>query len=189
MGYHPIYAKAAFVVVVAMSVAAYVANHLDSWTRPDRAPAPAPSATSAAPGSSAGAWGRSGMTTSWGEVRIPAGPDGHYWTQAEINGSRIRPAVVDTGASRVVLTYEDAATAGVFPLPADFTVPVRTANGIARMAATRLQRVQIGELVVDRVDALVAERGALATSLLGMSFLSRLGGGFEAAGGALILRR
>jgi len=57
------------------------------------------------------------------------------------------------------------------------------------MAATRLQRVQIGELVVDRVDALVAERGALATSLLGMSFLSRLGGGFEAAGGALILRR
>jgi len=57
------------------------------------------------------------------------------------------------------------------------------------MAATRPQRVQIGELVVDRVDALVAERGALATSLLGMSFLSRLGGGFEAAGGALILRR
>lgn len=189
MSYHPIYAKAALFVLMAAGVAAYVANHLDSWMRPDRAFAPTPSAASVASGPSASAWGRTGMTASWGEVRIPAGADGHYWTQAEINGSRIRPAVVDTGASTVVLTYEDAATAGVFPLPADFKVPVRTANGIGRMAPTRLDRVQIGEIVVESVDALVADRGALATSLLGMNFLSRLRGGFEASGGALILRR
>ncbi len=189
MGYHPIFSKAALFVFAVAGVAVYVANHLDTWTAPGRAAPPSASATSTAPQPTAGEPGGGRVTASWGEVRIPAGADGHYWTRAEINGSRIRPVVIDTGASTVVLTYDDAATAGVFPLPADFTIPVRTANGIGRMAPTRLARVQIGDIVVERVDALVADQGALATSLLGMSFLSRLGGGFEAAGGALILRR
>ena len=126
--------------------------------------------------------------TAWGEVRIPVGAGGHYWTAAEINGSRIGALIVDTGASMVVLTYEDAETAGVFPGAADFNVPVQTANGIGRAARARLRLVRVGDLFVENVDAMVAQQGVLSFSLLGMSFLSRLGS-FEASGGALVLRR
>ena len=50
----------------------------------------------------------------------------------------------------------------------------QTANGTARFAPVRLDRVQIGDIVVQDVEAAVAEPGKLRTTLLGMSFLGRL---------------
>lgn len=106
-------------------------------------------------------------------IELKARSDGHYYAKAEING---RPAdvMVDTGASLVALTYEDAERAGIRVRPSDFTQSVRTANGIARFALVRLDRVSIGSITVRDVQAGVAERGKLAITLLGMSFLSRL---------------
>jgi aspartyl protease family protein len=82
--------------------------------------------------------------------------------------------MVDTGASMVALTYEDAERAGVRLKPSDFTQSVSTANGMARFALVRLDRVTIGNITVRDVKAGVAERGRLSITLLGMSFLSRL---------------
>ncbi len=55
-----------------------------------------------------------------GSVELRARGDGHYYAKAEVNG---RPAdvMVDTGASMVALTYEDAERAGVRLKPSDFT--------------------------------------------------------------------
>jgi aspartyl protease family protein len=108
-----------------------------------------------------------------GTVELSARSDGHYYAKAEING---RPAdvMVDTGASMVALTYEDAERAGVRLKPSDFTQSVSTANGAARFALVRLDRVSIGAITVRDVQAGVAERGKLSITLLGMSFLSRL---------------
>jgi aspartyl protease family protein len=98
-------------------------------------------------------------------VELKAGFGGHFNTEAEVNGRRI-DVMVDTGATIVALTYDDARRIGVTPSPGDYTQRVSTANGVARVAPVTLDRVQIGDVI---------EPGKLSTTLLGNSFLSRLG--------------
>ncbi len=74
----------------------------------------------------------------------------------------------------MVLTYEDAAKLGLSPQRLDFSARVETANGVSRVAPIVLDRVRIDDITVRDVEAVVAERGALGTNLLGMSFLGRL---------------
>jgi aspartyl protease family protein len=121
------------------------------------------------------------------EYRIAADGQGQYFADVEIEGKRLH-MLVDTGASSVALSYEDAAAAGVLPLPADYKFAVNTANGVARVARVRLRNVRVGPLTVHDVEAFVGERGALASSLLGMTFLSKLSH-IEVAAGALVLRQ
>jgi aspartyl protease family protein len=121
------------------------------------------------------------------EYRIAADRLGQYFADVEIDGRRIH-MLVDTGASSVALSHEDAASVGILPLPADYKYPVNTANGIAHVAHVRLRNVRLGGLLVQDVDAAVAERGALHSSLLGMTFLSKLSH-IEVASGALVLRQ
>ena len=122
------------------------------------------------------------------EHRIPAARDGHYITSAEINGWPMPHMLIDTGATYVALSYEDAANLGIYPGPGDYKYETRTANGMAHVAAVTLREVRLGDIVVDNVQAVVAERGALDVSLLGMSLLSRLSR-VETSDGALILRQ
>lgn len=124
----------------------------------------------------------------YGEYRIQADSMGQYSADVEINGSRIRHMLVDTGATMVALSYEDAAAIGLYPLPSEYKYTVSTANGSARVAKVKLHDVRLGSLVVHDVEALVGERGALASSLLGMTFLGKLSR-LEVASGALILRQ
>jgi aspartyl protease family protein len=122
-----------------------------------------------------------------GETRIAANALGQYSTDVELNGVRLH-MLVDTGASSVALSYEDASAAGVLPLPNDFKYSVNTANGVAHVARVMLHQVRLGAITVYDVEAFVGERGALATSLLGMTFLSKLSR-MEVADGALLLRQ
>jgi aspartyl protease family protein len=110
---------------------------------------------------------------------------GHYQADVEINGRRVG-ALVDTGASLVVLTYEDAQRLGIFLRDRDFTMRTNTANGIARAAPIMLDRVEIGPIQVRNVQAAVSEPGRLSTNLLGMTFLSRITK-FESGAGRLVL--
>jgi aspartyl protease family protein len=115
----------------------------------------------------------SGSSAGHGTVEIRAGATGHYHADAEINGRQIE-VMVDTGATLVALTYEDAERAGLSLRPSDFTRAMSTANGITRVAPVTLDRVSIGNITVRNVAAAVSEEGRLRTTLLGMSFLSRL---------------
>jgi aspartyl protease family protein len=129
-----------------------------------------------------------GAATSQGfarEVRLKADPRGHFVFEAAIND---RPAtfMADTGATLVVLSYEEAARLGLSPQRLDFSGRVETANGVARVAPVTLDRVRVEDILVRDVPALVAERGALATNLLGMSFLGRLKS-FQMQGSDLVL--
>lgn len=111
--------------------------------------------------------------------------DGHFWAEASIDGRAVR-VLVDTGASVVALTREDAARLGLRPTPSEFTARVETASGGARAAPVRLASVAVGAARVDDVQALIVENG-LPYSLLGMSYLGRLSG-FEASPTGLTLR-
>jgi aspartyl protease family protein len=119
-------------------------------------------------------------------VEIRAGAHGHYYTSAEINGRHV-DLMVDSGASIVALTFDDAQRAGLFIRDRDYTQRVNTANGVARIAPVMLDRVSIGDITVRNVPAAVGEPGALSTSLLGMSFLSRLQR-VDMRGGILVLQ-
>jgi aspartyl protease family protein len=120
-------------------------------------------------------------------ARIPADRSGHYVTDVQINGRGL-PAIVDTGASLVTLRYEDARTLGIVFPGDEFDIRVQTANGPGRARQVRLRSVQVGAIRLSDVDALVVDEGALATNLLGMSFLKRLSR-YEVRGSTLVLER
>jgi aspartyl protease family protein len=113
--------------------------------------------------------------------------DGHFHIESRVNG-RFVPALVDTGASLVVLRETDAANAGIRPRPSDYTAVVSTANGKVKAAPTTLDRVEAGGITVYDVPALVLPDDVLSTNLLGMSFLSRLRR-YEVADGRLVLEQ
>jgi aspartyl protease family protein len=119
------------------------------------------------------------------EVRLSADARGHFVVEAEIN-SRPVTLVADTGATLVVLSFEDAERLGLSPKSLDFSGVAQTANGAARVAPLTLAEVRLGDIAVRDVPAAIAERGALPINLLGMSFLGRLKS-FEMKGRELVL--
>ena len=119
-------------------------------------------------------------------VEVARTGGGDFALSAQVNGARAQ-MVLDTGASSVVLTTDDAKAAG---LPLDllrYTVNIDTANGRTRAAPVTLDRLAIGALEERSVEALVVQPGQLRTSLLGMSFLNRLQS-WQVNGDRLILR-
>ena len=111
--------------------------------------------------------------------------DGHYWAEAAVNGEEVR-FLVDTGASAVALTPDDALRLGFDPKTLNYSFTVNTASGQARAAEVKLNTVAVAGAEVDNVDAYVIESG-LKQSLLGMTYLGRLSQ-FEATKSSLILR-
>jgi len=107
------------------------------------------------------------------KVELRAGAYGHFHVRAEVNGRPVQ-VMVDTGASMVALKFEDAREVGLDVSERDFTHRVSTANGYARMAPVTIDRISIGDITVRDVAGAVLEQGKLGTTLLGMSFLSRL---------------
>lgn len=123
---------------------------------------------------------------SGGGVTLAPDARGHYKAQVEIGGRRIA-MLVDTGASFVSLSHEDARSAGLTPMPGDYTIRMHTANGVTLAAKARLPELRLDTIVMRDVEAVVMPQGAMSGSLLGMSFLKRLGS-FQFDGGRLVLR-
>jgi aspartyl protease family protein len=120
-------------------------------------------------------------------VVVPRDSRGHFQVNARIDGRQIG-FMVDTGASAIALTATDARRLGLHPAPREFTAQVRTANGIVRAAQTQLDRVQIDDVTVRNVAALIMPDEALGENLLGLSFLSKLRR-FEYSNGKLVLEQ
>jgi aspartyl protease family protein len=120
-----------------------------------------------------------------GEVRVRADPQGHFVVDAAINGRPIT-LMADTGATLVVLSFEDAEKLGLSPRSLNFTGLAKTANGVSRIAPVMLDHVRVDGITLYSIQAAVAEPGALSGNLLGMSFLSKLSR-FEMKGDELVL--
>lgn len=112
---------------------------------------------------------------------------GHFQVDARVDGRHLN-FMVDTGATVVALTESEAAGLGIHPAPYEFVVDVKTANGTVRGAPIKLDRIEVGDIVVRDVAALVMPDRALSDNLLGLSFLSRLRR-FEYTGGKLVLEQ
>jgi aspartyl protease family protein len=131
-----------------------------------------PSAMAAAPAGSPASLSNSRTVT------LSRGDDGHFRTEARVDGRRLE-LLVDTGASQIALRASDAARLGVHPAARDYNVRVSTANGMTRAAMVQLGMVEVGDIVVRNVPALVQPDEALSVNLLGMSFLSRVRWSYE----------
>ena len=106
-----------------------------------------------------------------GRIEVPMSAGGHYHLTAEVNGVAVR-FVVDTGATSIVLSQTDAERVGLNPDRLAFIGQARTANGSVATAPVRLDTLSLGPFT-DRNVRAVVNRGALETSLMGMSYLTR----------------
>lgn len=121
--------------------------------------------------------GRAVVTTGAGGEQILVinkGVSGHFEADVSIDGTPLR-MMVDTGASSIVLTYDDAMRLGINPDNLVFSIEVSTANGRAMAAPVTLRQVAIGPIMRGTIRGMVTQAGQLDQSLLGMSFLETLG--------------
>jgi aspartyl protease family protein len=119
-------------------------------------------------------------------IELPRAPDGHYYLTAEVSGVPVR-FVVDTGASQIVLSQEDAERIGIDTKSLAYLGRAYTANGEVRTAPVRLENLVVGSVRHENLRAVVNE-GDMGQSLLGMDYLQRFAS-IEITGGRLILTR
>lgn len=113
---------------------------------------------------------------------------GQFQTTMEIAG-RSFPAMVDTGASAVSLSFEDAASLGYHPVATDFRWRMTTANGETKAAPVTIPLIRVGNVEARNVQAVISQPGALTTpNLLGMTFLRKLSG-YQVDAGRMVLKQ
>ncbi len=103
------------------------------------------------------------------EVVLKRGIDGHYRTEALINGRKVN-VLVDTGATGVAISQ---AIADKLKLKSISAVRTSTANGDTVGYTVRLASIQLGGIEAKNVSALIVP-GLKGDALLGMSFLGRM---------------
>lgn len=104
-------------------------------------------------------------------IAVPRSEDGHFHLVLQVNGIPVE-FLVDTGASDIVLTLEDAKRVGLNPDNLAFLGRARTANGVVETAYATVDSVSLGPVRFDRVGVAV-NGGEMDGSLLGMAFLNR----------------
>lgn len=120
------------------------------------------------------------------QITVPMSADGHFYLSLDLNRVPVR-FVVDTGATDMVLSAQDAARIGLDPATLIYSGRAMTANGMVETAPVRIDTVALGPVVDEGLRAVV-NRGELAESLLGMSYLRRFSR-LEIAEGRLLLER
>ncbi|OOV99739.1 retropepsin-like aspartic protease family protein [Pseudomonas sp. MF4836] len=117
------------------------------------------------------------------EVKLVGNGQGHFVASGQINGQPV-DFMLDTGATDVAIPTRLAERLG---LEKGSPVTLSTANGRSEGYRTRLDRVQLGDIVLRDVRALVAPGLGGEQVLLGMSALKQLE--FTQRGGTLLLRQ
>jgi aspartyl protease family protein len=101
--------------------------------------------------------------------------NGHFGVRADVDGAGVS-MIVDTGATRTVLTADAASRAGVDISKLNYNLPVMTANGPAQAASVTIDELSVGAIKRRHMAVLVAAPGSLGESLLGMNFINSLAG-------------
>lgn len=120
-----------------------------------------------------------------GEMMVERQRDGHFWIMTQINGKNL-PMMVDTGASMVVLSKQDARSMGIKLDELRFTGSSSTANGRVSFARTRLDTFKIGHIEFNNFVVTV-NGGQMQGSLLGLDALDKFKS-YEMRGDTMILR-
>jgi len=156
--------------LVFAGVAAVLATQVPSiFEKNTQTPAPAPTLASVDAGETPTA-----AADTHGNVRLKADTQGHYSGAFRMNGKPIQ-GLIDTGATYVAVNESTARRLGLSGSDLDYRYSVNTANGQTKAALVKLDRIEIGSIRVRDVDAMVLKDEALTSTLVGMSFLKKLG--------------
>jgi aspartyl protease family protein len=100
--------------------------------------------------------------------------DGHFYLTAIANDKVPVKFLIDTGASAISLTHQDAINLGLDLKKLKYTQKSSTANGISYSAPIKIASLKVGNKVFYNVSASVNQSG-LDISLLGMSVIGSFG--------------
>lgn len=153
------------------------------WPGSDPEPAPLAVATTPVPASPAAAGGELARWNA-GETVIERAADGHFYADVLLEGHVVR-MLVDTGASVVALSGADAAAMGLAWDDSEIEKVAQGAAGPVHGVPLELAHMRLGGFEAQQVSAIIVP--GLRTSLLGQSFLSRIGQ-VQIADGAMVLR-
>lgn len=117
------------------------------------------------------------------EIVLERNHQGHYFASGSINGQPVE-FLLDTGATQVSVP---ASLAGTLGLRQGTAVSAETANGVIVVYATRLESIQLGDIVLQDIPATINPSMTGSAVLLGMSFLRHLE--FTQRGNTLTLRK
>lgn len=109
--------------------------------------------------------------TSGSRIELSAAQDGHYYVDALVNDSYVT-FLIDTGASDIVLSRDDARRIGLNPDQLVFDGMAETANGMVATARATISHMTIGTFEDFALQASVTDSD-MKGSLLGMSYLGR----------------
>ena len=152
-------------------VATIAIGALVGWFAPDTASPPTGAAEGAAPAPERLAVARS-ETWRADEVVLKRGNGGHFFAEVSADSGKAM-MLVDTGASVVALTANDAEMMGVDWRESDVRPVARGASGDVYGVPVTLDRIDVGGIEAHAVEAIVVPEG-LDISLLGQSFLSKV---------------
>ncbi|MCB2078490.1 MAG: TIGR02281 family clan AA aspartic protease [Novosphingobium sp.] len=115
-----------------------------------------------------------GITSEWlaGETVLKRKPDGHFYADVLVEGRDYR-LLVDTGASMIALTGDDARDMGLYWEDSQLIPVGRGASGTVYGVPVTIDRVELGGIEARKVKAAIIPEG-LDISLLGQSFLSQI---------------
>jgi len=157
--------------VIVLVIAAVFAAMVGKTTSPapaGRGDAIVTGSATASPG--AASIGEESVNRLDGSIQLDRQPDGHFYADVRINGNMVH-MLVDTGATQIALSRDDARTAGLAPSIGMSDVVGEGADGAVRGEYVRLDRVELGPLTAEGMNAVVLNGGQ--QSLLGQSFLSK----------------
>lgn len=127
----------------------------------------------------------SGVVSTEEGLMVHRARDGHFWMKARLNGVEVR-FMVDTGASNIVLSPDDARRVGINTGILDYSGRATTANGVVSYARATISTLGLGDETF--YDVPVTINGAeMNGSLLGMTVLREFSS-IEFRGDMLILR-
>lgn len=142
------------------------------------------SSTSSTTSGSSSSKGGGGSSSYGSTIRLSRRPDGHFYADAKVNGATVN-FLIDTGASGIALTYNDARRARIDIDRGNFYVVGQGASGPVKGQVIRLDDVKLGGEHATNVQGIVMDGGE--QSLLGQSFLERFGS-VEIRGDTMTLR-
>ncbi|MEM7289996.1 MAG: TIGR02281 family clan AA aspartic protease [Pseudomonadota bacterium] len=117
--------------------------------------------------------------------RLKADRHGHFIARARMNGAYVE-VLVDTGATSVAINKSTARRLGIHLKASDLKYRVNTANGVTMAASAIIDRIEIGRVGAENVQAAVLPDKSLNGTLLGMSFLKEMRS-FEIRNGELLI--
>jgi len=105
------------------------------------------------------------------EVTLERSSDRHFYADTEVNGHPVR-FLVDTGASEIALTEDDARKIGLQVDPSKYELLGQGASGIVRGQYVELDGIKLGAIAEAKTKAVVIQGSDV--SLLGQPFLENV---------------